>query len=225
MKEMQNMNTATVNAAQENMMNTIEKKVKEMLMNKENFLSNIFVGVQQNSTDPIVKDYCDDFDGIEKYIYVRVEQDNSVAHCKITEAILNDIDLSIDDAWKYAHHNTEEETLLVNLREKMKEMLGLEFDEDTEEPAPIYIVTNKSNIRGASAILNKKLIKAFAKKMNVDKLIVLPSSIHEMLIIPYNEFAENNFCMEDMNDMVSVINATEVTPKERLTSRAYLIEV
>ncbi len=225
MEVMNKVNMETVDAAQENMMNTIEKKVKEMLMNKENFLSNIFVGVQQNSTDPIVKDYCDDFDGIEKYIYVRVEQDNGVAHCKITEAILNDIDVSIDDAWKYAHHNTEEETLLVNLREKMKEMLGLESNDDTEEPAPIYIVTNQSNIRGASAILNKKLIKAFAKKMNVDKLIVLPSSIHEMLIIPYNEFAENNFCMEDMNDMVSVVNATEVTPKERLTSRAYLIEV
>ena len=50
---------------------------------------------------------------------------------------------------------------------------------------------------------------------------MLPSSIHEMLILPYNE----SINMDDLSFMVADVNATQVEPEERLTDRAYLIEL
>ena len=51
--------------------------------------------------------------------------------------------------------------------------------------------------------------------------VVLPSSIHEMLILPYDDSID----MDVMSEMVREINATQVSPEERLTDQAYLIEV
>lgn len=84
-----------------------------------------------------------------------------------------------------------------------------------------YVVTNRAKYRGASAILDKAVLKAFGKKHKIKKLAVLPSSIHEMLILPYNE----SINMDDLSFMVADVNATQVEPEERLTDRAYLIEL
>lgn len=85
----------------------------------------------------------------------------------------------------------------------------------------LYVVTNRAKYRGASAILDKAVLKAFGKKHKIKKLAVLPSSIHEMLILPYNE----SINMDDLSFMVADVNATQVEPEERLTDRAYLIEL
>ena len=62
---------------------------------------------------------------------------------------------------------------------------------------------------------------AFGKKHGVNKLIVLPSSIHEMLVMPY----EGNGDLDAISDMVAEINQEHVEPEERLTDQAYLIEL
>jgi len=51
------------------------------------------------------------------------------------------------------------------------------------------------------------------------KIVVLPSSVHEMLLVPYTE----EMSLEDFSAMVSEVNNTEVRPEERLTDRAYII--
>ena len=65
------------------------------------------------------------------------------------------------------------------------------------------------------------MLKEFGKKHNIKKLVVLPSSIHEMLIMPYND----SINMNDLSFMVADVNANQVEPEERLTDRAYLIEL
>ena len=85
----------------------------------------------------------------------------------------------------------------------------------------LYVVTNRAKYRGASAILDKTVLKEFGKKHNIKKLVVLPSSIHEMLIMPYND----SINMNDLSFMVADVNANQVEPEERLTDRAYLIEL
>ena len=41
--------------------------------------------------------------------------------------------------------------------------------------------------RGASAVLNREAVKVFAEIENVKRIIVIPSSIHEMILIPCYE--------------------------------------
>lgn len=86
---------------------------------------------------------------------------------------------------------------------------------------PMYAVSNKSRIKGASSILNKEALAEFGRMKNTSKVVVLPSSIHEMLILPYTEEVD----MEMLNCMVEDVNATQVDPTEQLADRAFLIAV
>ena len=84
-----------------------------------------------------------------------------------------------------------------------------------------YVISNKSSIKGASAILNKKVLKEFAQKLNISKFLVLPSSVHEMLLLPYTDEID----IEEFSQMVKEVNCSQVKPEERLTDRAYVIEI
>ena len=57
------------------------------------------------------------------------------------------------------------------------------------------------------------------KKHNTDKVVVLPSSVHEMLLVPYTEEID----IDTFSEMVEEVNTAEVDPTERLTDRAYII--
>ena len=49
-------------------------------------------------------------------------------------------------------------------------------------------------------------------------LIILPSSIHEVLLLPY----EANLSFQELTDMVSHINRAEVPVEDRLSDQVYL---
>ena len=73
--------------------------------------------------------------------------------------------------------------------------------------------------KGAAAIMNRKALKAFTQKYRTNMLFVLPSSIHEMMIAPY----DSSLNLNELSAMVKEINETQVAPEERLTDRAYII--
>lgn len=98
-------------------------------------------------------------------------------------------------------------------------MMNMEYSEEMEDTTPLYVMTNTSKVRGASAILNKKALAEFGKKHNTDKVVVLPSSVHEMLLVPYTEEID----IDTFSEMVEEVNNAEVDQTERLTDRAYII--
>ena len=67
----------------------------------------------------------------------------------------------------------------------------------------------------------KKVLEDIGRKHGTDTLIILPSSIHEVLVVPYKEGMD----MNDMRAMVSEVNATEVLPEDQLISDAYKVTV
>ena len=85
----------------------------------------------------------------------------------------------------------------------------------------MYAITNKTALLGASAVLDVNAIREYFSGSGITKLVVLPSSIHEMLLVP----ADNAPGMDEMNEMVKSINETQVRPEERLTDRAYIMEI
>lgn len=100
----------------------------------------------------------------------------------------------------------------------MSELIGAPVEE--EEDDMMYVISNSDKMKGASAILNEKALKEFAQKKGVARLYVLPSSVHEMIIIPDN----GEFDLSVLSEIVSEVNNTEVKPEEQLPSRAYLLE-
>lgn len=189
---------------------------KEKFFDADFIMQNSYIGLQKTGTEDIVKSETD-FEGIEKYLYIRM---NENASFKLTYGLLETLKIGDIDMWKAAENNTFSKTVIVSMAEKLSELTGQEI-ENTEGISTQYIVTNVMNFRGASAILDVTALKELAQKLNVHKFIVLPSSIHEMIVIPDNE----NSNIDEFNMMVQDVNETQVEPEERLTDRAYAIEV
>ena len=58
---------------------------------------------------------------------------------------------------------------------------------------------------------------------NVKRIIVIPSSIHEMILIPCYENEDVEEELKRCSEIVEFVNEEKVDPTERLTNRAYLI--
>ncbi len=191
----------------------------EKLYDKEFILNSLFIGVQKTSKEEITKRDCE-LAGIESYLYIRKETEkDGMYSIKVRADILKNANVSEEEAWTRAEDNTFEETTLESMAKVISDMMGIEYNEDMERELPFYVITNKSKIKGASAILNKKVLSEFGERFGAKKLVCLPSSIHEMLICPYVEDVE----LETFSEMVSEVNNTQVEPTERLTDNAYII--
>ena len=189
-------------------------------LNKEFILSHVYVGIQRKSNEDIEKKSCD-LEGLETFLYIRDGSEEGQYSAKLNPHIMKGANLDSDEAWERAKKNTFAETQVQSVAAILAEMSGIPFSEEMESMSPLYIVSNKLKFRGASAILDQKALEAFGREHRVNKLIVLPSSIHEMLIIPY----EGNGDLDAISDMVAEINQEHVEPEERLTDQAYLIEL
>lgn len=83
--------------------------------------------------------------------------------------------------------------------------------------SPLYVLTNRSGIHGASCLLYHDIIKDFADRIQSD-IIILPSSIHEVILIPDN----NIYNYEEIQDMVQKVNSEDVPAEDRLSDQLYL---
>ncbi|MCI8887673.1 MAG: hypothetical protein HFG70_06260 [Hungatella sp.] len=104
-----------------------------------------------------------------------------------------------------------------------KEHLGRDYREEFIDDllsapvvSPLYVLTNSSGICGACAILYPDKLKNFADLLEKD-LVILPSSIHEVLLIPY----EDKLSFDQLTEMVSHINRAEVPVEDRLSDQVY----
>ena len=80
----------------------------------------------------------------------------------------------------------------------------------------LMVLTNSERVNGASALFYPDQMEAIAEEMN-GNFFVLPSSIHEVIILP----DDGSMSYQELENMVSGINAAEVRPEEQLSDRVY----
>jgi len=113
------------------------------------------------------------------------------------------------------------------LRETMLESLPADMPREMKEQivdgvmagqgAPMmYILTNEDKLNGASMLLSDRAMEMVRKTVG-DDFFILPSSIHETLIVPKTD----DMSLENLEKMVREVNATEVKPGERLSDHVY----
>lgn len=135
------------------------------------------------------------------------------------------------DLWQYALLNTPSK-LPARIRpidELIEEISDSSTDDgyheeilsalsDSEDEAwPLYVLTNPTGLNGACCMLYRDVLKNFANTLHAD-LIVLPSSIHEVLITPNHIEAS----YDELSQIVTLINQTEVSPEDHLSNQVYL---
>lgn len=95
----------------------------------------------------------------------------------------------------------------------ISEYLGIstQFGEDAT------VITTESGIYGAAAILYPDVLNSVCDKFKSDSIIILPSSIHEVIALPMTK----EYCDKGLDDMVAGINAAIVDPSDVLGDKAY----
>lgn len=104
--------------------------------------------------------------------------------------------------------------LLVSMKELLEETTGLKMGEDTY--LPMYVLTNQEKVYGAAAMLYSGQMKKLAERWQTD-LLILPSSIHEVLLLP--DDGQNEYAF--YRQMVEEVNTTQVEPEEVLSYSLY----
>lgn len=88
--------------------------------------------------------------------------------------------------------------------------------ENSEDRIPMYVLSNEQKQQGAACMLYPDILKNFAKEKNSD-LFILPSSIHEVILLP----ALEDIKKESLLDMVTEINKTQVQECDVLADSVY----
>ncbi len=143
----------------------------------------------------------------------------------VTNELMQVYGITVNELHEIALHNlADSEIELINMWEIAAEEVSREGVSGNDEPvsmqeeAPfqMYVLTNAEKLNGATAALDKKTMEDISVKMGGD-FVVVPSSIHEMIILPVKEGADS----QRLEQMVQEMNATQVAPEDRLSNHVY----
>lgn len=91
-----------------------------------------------------------------------------------------------------------------------------EQDMTDDLPFPVFVLSNNHRMYGSSVMLYDGAIKSSADMLG-DDLIIIPSSIHELLLIP----ASNCGSVESMKEAVLYTNRTVLDADDVLSDSIY----
>lgn len=146
------------------------------------------------------------------------------ASIPITNELLHRFNVPVSEIHKVAVENTERlfpsklcamESALFGLEENF-----FSCSEYHQPDFPMLILTNSELNGGASVIANPDVLFRVSEVIN-DSYYVLPSSVHEVIILPKTAVKERGMSPKEMGEMVRCINASEVTKEEQLSDHIY----
>ena len=106
---------------------------------------------------------------------------------------------------------TEVMSEMMDMSTEDMEMMGMSTDEEQ-----MYVLSNSIKVNGASALLDAKMMEEIIEK--VSDFYILPSSIHETLVVP----VKSGMDVESLEAMVREVNSTQLQPDEILSNRVYI---
>lgn len=135
----------------------------------------------------------------------------------ITYDILKHYEISEEELDKIAMDNlAKTEFSFKSMYDILKEMVPEGFPMPPVDDS-MYVLTNETKINGAAAILDKGIMNKIAEQLGCD-FVIIPSSIHEVIILK----VEENMSVDDLKQIIGDVNNTELDPKEVLSDHPYI---
>lgn len=143
----------------------------------------------------------------------------------IFPAVIENIENAMSEILKETLVNSEKEPeVMGNI---MTEISNGDWDEgffirlqrelkNEKNKIPMYVLSNKQKLNGAACMLYPDIMKKFADEQKSD-LYILPSSVHEVILLPVSEHNSPAVLLE----MVTEINKTQVEEYEVLADAVY----
>lgn len=145
----------------------------------------------------------------------------------ITNALMEQYGVTTQELHEIALHNLSESQIeFKTMRDVLIDMMfpdGISENDPRafmvppeEENPSMYVLSNAERLNGAVALLDAKTMEDISEKLGGD-FIVLPSSIHEVIILPKREDMDE----QTLRAMVVDVNEGQVAPEERLSNNIY----
>lgn len=141
----------------------------------------------------------------------------------VTYPMFQDWGITEEELYKVAYENSfKKSPQIVSMTKLMGQILAdceeeLDFllQGDGNSKDTMYVCGYRS-IAGAACMLNKPLFQYFSKKVETD-LLILPSSIYELIVLPMKE----TYSTEVFVQIVDTVNQNHVLPNEILSGHIY----
>lgn len=152
-------------------------------------------------------------------------QDESVSMLPITNTIMDHWNIDIKYLFQCATDNTPLYFPLVfsTLEDVIKMLVGEDVMGNicpkSEDEVMMYVITNEQGINGATVMLYQEEFQQLAAKLG-GKLYILPSSIHELILIPFEEDVDE----VKLAQLVQEVNQNQVPLEEVLSNHIYLYD-
>ena len=158
--------------------------------------------------------------------HVDVKRDlNEGATVTVNGELLKQWNVSFDEVYERAQSNMaqEESYSFRSVEEILPDMgstdgFGMPFLEEMK----MYVLTNKEKSYGAIEILNPSVQDKIAEVFG-NRYCVLPSSVHEVIILPYiGDVAHHS--IEELESMIKEVNQEQLSEDEILSDKAYMVD-
>ena len=158
------------------------------------------------------------------YRFVLSSDDDGRASILVTNQLLDSMGVTPEQLHADAMENAPQikPVEIKGMSEVMAEMMGVEQAElmgifpVAPEDEQMYVATVPDKVHGAGVLAYQDFMDKAAEKAGGD-FFILPSSIHEILIVPDN----GKMNLKDLEAMVKEVNATQVSPVDKLTDSVY----
>ena len=92
-------------------------------------------------------------------------------------------------------------------------------EEEVAESVPMRVLCNAQRVYGATCMIYPGVLGTLAEEAG-ENLYILPSSVHEILILPESEVEDEQY----LRDMIREVNGTQVEPEEILSDNLYFYD-
>ena len=136
----------------------------------------------------------------------------------ISDYLLSQYGVSVEELHQTAIRNMASNARFCTMLEVLSEIMSDNVPADAFCAADdmMFVLSNKNKINGASMLLCPSVMDMIADKVGKDYYL-LPSSIHETLIVPGRPDME----VGSLASMVCEVNATQVAKEEQLSNHVY----
>lgn len=90
--------------------------------------------------------------------------------------------------------------------------------------ANMYVLHNRNGMYGASALFCQNVCDKIADLLQCN-FYLLPSSIHEWILMPEREWQDGEVSLHELSEMVRTVNQEKVNPEEVLSDHAYYYDI
>jgi len=194
----------------------------DSLTNPDYIKAHVRVGIEKaGASNADLSRECD-IPELVQYLYLSAH-DPHMGHysIRVTPSLLAAAQLDDDELWELAMQNTESNIRIENMSTVIADIVNEELQDELDDlMPPLYVISNRERFKGAAGILNRRKLEQFAAEHGVKRLVILPSSIHECILVPC---FDEDVHIADFDDMVRSVNAEQVADDEVLLNRALIV--